>query len=240
MCRLLASVVLTLFPATAPAGPPEAGVVFVIGGVGGVDPLTVSAAWALPRAGVPHEIRDFRWTYGTGHFLRDLQDARRLRQKAAELAGLVLDYRAAHPDRPVYLLGHSGGAGLAVATAEMLPPATLERVVLLSAAVSPCYDLTPALRATRGEIVSFYSDMDRLVLGWGTSQFGTVDRVYGPAAGRVGFTEPDGLDEEGRLAYRRLVQIPWRPELLLEANVGGHQATVRPDFLSRYVAPWLR
>src|SRR5207244_94004 len=81
--------------------------------------------------------------------LRDLQDARRLREKAGELAGLVLEYRAAHPDRPVYLLGHSGGAGVALAAAEMLPPGSLERIVLLSAAVSPCYDLTPAFPALR-------------------------------------------------------------------------------------------
>ena len=239
MSSLLALALLTPFPATAPE-PPGVGVVFVIGGVGGLDPLFPSAAWALPKAGVSHEIRDFRWTYGTGAVLRDLQDARRLHDKAAELAALVCEYRAAHPDRPVYLLGHSGGAGLALAAAEMLPPATLERVVLLSAAVSPGYDLTPALRATRCEIVSFHSGMDRFVLGWGTSQFGTVDRVYGPSAGRTGFVVPEDLGEEGKAAYARLVQVPWRPELLLEANVGGHQATTRPDFLARYVAPWLK
>jgi len=235
MSRLLASVLaLTLSQA------PQPGVVFVVGGVGGIDPLTPSAEWALPRAGVPHEIRDFRWTYGTGSILHDLQDFRRLHGKAVELAGLVRDYRTAHPDRPIYLLGHSGGAGLSLEAAALLPPATLERIVLLSAAVSPGYDLTPALRATRGEIVSFHSDLDRLWLGWGTTQFGTVDRYYGPSAGRTGFTVPAGLDEEGRAAYERLVQVPWRPELLLEANVGGHHATVRPDFLTKYVAPWLR
>jgi hypothetical protein len=122
----------------------------------------------------------------------------------------------------------------------MLPPATLERIVLLSAAVSPNYDLCPALRAVRGEIVSFHSDLDRIWLGWGTSQFGTVDRVYGPGAGRTGFVRPPDLGPEGYEAYRRLVQVPWRPELLLEANAGGHHATVRPDFPCKYVAPWLR
>src|SRR5438874_3847 len=79
------------------------------------------------------------------------------------------------------------GAGLGLAAAAQLPAGTVERVVLLSAAVAPTYDLRPALTATRGEIVSFHSSLDRVLLDWGTSQFGTVDRVYGPAAGLSGF-----------------------------------------------------
>ncbi|HVS37388.1 MAG TPA: hypothetical protein VMS17_17635, partial [Gemmataceae bacterium] len=53
---------------------PKCGVLFVVGGVGGVDPLQRWAQVALPLAGVPHEIRIFEWTHGKLRPLRDLQD----------------------------------------------------------------------------------------------------------------------------------------------------------------------
>src|SRR5262249_27658437 len=152
-------------------------------GVGGIDPLGTAAKWALRQSGVPHEVRDFVWTHGTGSLLKDLQDTQHLMCKADDLAIEVRKIKAEEPWRPVYLIGHSGGAGLVLATAERLPPDTLERVILLSAAVSPSYDLRPALLATKREIVSFHSHLDRFWLDWGTSQFGTIDRVYGPSAG---------------------------------------------------------
>src|ERR1051325_312319 len=97
---------------------------------------------------------------GWGQMFRDLQDTEHLLNKAGDLASQILSFKETHPERPVYLLAKSGGAGLALLAAEQLPPNTLERIVLLSAAVSPGYDLRGALRATRGEIVSFYSPFD--------------------------------------------------------------------------------
>jgi pimeloyl-ACP methyl ester carboxylesterase len=217
------------------------GVVFLVPGVGGIDFITpLNAQITLPRAGVPHEIRVFEWTYGTGRLLRDLQDTRRLMAKADELAEAVRQVKANDPSRPVYLVGHSGGGGLVLAAAERLPPGTLERIVLLSAAVSPGYDLRPALRATRREIVSFNSAADSFFLGWGTTTFGTTDRVYGPAAGRYGFQIPDDLDEDGRQLYQRLVQLPWRWDMIFDFRGGLHNSTIAPHFLARHVAPWLK
>src|SRR5262249_52744756 len=63
-----------------PAGP--RGVVFVVGGVGGFDVLANAAQWALPRAGVPHEVREFVWTHGWGQLFKDLQDFRHMMAKA--------------------------------------------------------------------------------------------------------------------------------------------------------------
>src|SRR5262249_40427310 len=54
--------------AEEPAGP--RGVVFVVGGVGGFDVLANAAQWALPRAGVPHEVREFVWTHGWGQLFK--------------------------------------------------------------------------------------------------------------------------------------------------------------------------
>lgn len=216
------------------------GVIFVVGGVGGFDVVGRSAQWALPQAGVPHEVRDFVWTHGWGRVLKDLQDIRYLLQKAEELASEIREVKAADPERPVYLVGKSGGAAVVLAAAERLPPETLERIILLSPAVSTTYDLRPALRATRKQIVSFHSKHDRLVLGWGTREFGTADRVYGPSAGLHGFTTPDNPSEEDRLLLQRLVQIPWMPRMVWEGHLGTHLGTSLPVFLYKEVAPWLR
>jgi pimeloyl-ACP methyl ester carboxylesterase len=221
------------------AGPPRPGVVFTVGGISGLSPLGIWAKVALPWSGVPHELHDFEWTHGKGRPLRDLQDIRHLQAKADELATAVRAVKAADPDRPVYLVGHSAGGALSLMAAERLPEGTLERVVLLAPAVSAGYDLRPALRATRGEIVTFNSACDWFFLDWGTSQFGTADRVYGPSAGLNGFQIPEGLCDEDRLLYGRLVQVPWRWDMLLEGRGGNHHSTCMPLFLARHVAPWL-
>jgi pimeloyl-ACP methyl ester carboxylesterase len=223
------------------AEPPKPGIVFVVGGIGGLDPLQAAAPLALPLAGVSHEVRVFEWTHGKARLLRDLQDTRYLLCQARRLAEDVRDVRRQHPDWPIYLMGHSAGAAVVLAAAEELPAQSLERIVLLSAAVSPEFDLRSALRATRHEIVSFHCGHDRLALQLGTSLFGTVDRVYGPAAGMEGFRPPADLDADGLRLYEKLVQVPWRFDMALEScGGGGHHATCMPLFLARRVAPWLQ
>jgi len=240
---LLVSSAGNVYPAAAPeksAPKAKRGVVFMVGGIGGFDIMGMSGQWAFPHVGIPHEIRDFIWTHGWGKMFKDLQDTHHLLVKAEELAGEVRRVKAEDPDRPVYLVGKSGGTGLVLAAAEMLPPRTLERIILLSAAVSPDYDLRRALQATKGEIVSFYSKHDHFILGWGTSHFGTVDRVYGPSAGLLKFKVPPDLNEQDRTLYERLVQVPWHPRMICEGNPGMHFGTSLPAFLGKEVAPWLK
>jgi len=223
------------------AVPPEpCGAVYVVGGVGGLENLKLSVQVALRMEGLRHEVIHFEWTHGKGKILKDLQDSRHYAQKIEELANELQRAQRANPTRPIYLIARSGGAGLALAAAERLPEGTLERIILLSAAVSPQYDLRPALRAARNEIVSFYSDLDVVVLGWGTSQFGTSDRHYCCSAGRVGFSKPDSTEADSEELYRRLVQVRWTPAMLLTGHTGGHTGTALPTFLAREVTPWLK
>jgi pimeloyl-ACP methyl ester carboxylesterase len=219
--------------------PFQVGTVFVVGGIGGLDPIQGAAPWALRRAGVLHKIEVFEWTHGKCRLLRDLQDTSYLLGKADDLADTIRATLAREPGAPIYLVGHSAGAGLVLAAAERLPPGSLERIVLLSAAVSPSFNLVPALRATRHEIVSFSSVCDRFCLDWGTSLFGTVDRVYGPSAGLHGFTIPPYLDAEGKALYDRLVQVPWRWQKFFQFGAGTHHSPCMPSFLANQVAPWL-
>jgi hypothetical protein len=227
-------------PAKSPIAAPQAGVVFVVEGVGGFDVFGTSARWALPRAGVHHEIRDFVWTHGWGHVLKDLQDTEHMLRKANELGQAIRAVKVTTPDRPIYVVAKSGGTGVALVAAEQLAPGTLERMILLSAAVSPTYDLRPALRATKHEIVSFHSPFDQVILGWGTRQFGTIDRVRGPSAGLHGFVVPANLSAADRALYDRLVQVRWHPSMLLEGHTGVHSGTSLPTFMTKEVAPWLK
>jgi pimeloyl-ACP methyl ester carboxylesterase len=216
------------------------GVVFLVSGIGGLSPLAPAAKVALPLAGVEHELREFQWQHGKGRYLRDLQDSEYIMEKATELASEARRVHESEPNRRVYLVGHSAGTAVVIHAVEMLPPGSVERVILLSSALSPNYDLTSALRATHGEIVSFYSQLDRMVLDWGTRQFGTADRFYVPAAGLSGFAIPANLDADGKIAYERLVQVPWTVDKALDFQGGWHHSTTMPWFLARQVAVWLK
>jgi pimeloyl-ACP methyl ester carboxylesterase len=211
-----------------------------VDGIGGIDILCASAKFALPRMHVPHEVRPFHWSHGKGQLFLDLFDRPHLLRKAHELVEVVHAELAKDPSIPIFLVGRSGGAALVIHTAEQLPPQSLERIILLSAGLSSGYDLRPALQAVRGEIVSFYSKNDQLVLNWGTRTFGTCDRVRSPGAGLGGFVLPKDLDEPGRALYEHLVQIPWQPRMLCVGHTGSHISTALPLFIASEVARWLK
>src|SRR6516165_6254141 len=70
------------------------GIIFLVGGIGGIDLMGASAQWVLPKAGVPHEVREWTWTHGSGHFLKDLRDAPHLNHKADDLADEILHIKS--------------------------------------------------------------------------------------------------------------------------------------------------
>jgi pimeloyl-ACP methyl ester carboxylesterase len=232
----LVCLALLVQPPTPSDAPTKPGVIFIAGGAGGMDFGNTSTRWSFKHAGVPHEIREFLWTHGKGHVLRDLQDTRHLVVKAQELAAAVAQYKAENPDRPVYLIGRSTGAAIVLLAAAELPDNSLEKIILLSSAVSPTFNLVPALRATRAEIVAYRSDYDSFILGWGTSTFGTADRLYTESAGKTGFLLP-ALDPITRLYYLKLVQVAWKPRLLWLGNFGAHFGANAPLFLIHEIAP---
>jgi len=245
---LLAGALLLAGPAAAPAQlrtvkattAVAPGTVITVEGIGGIDLLGSTVTAACRKAGLQHEVRRFVWTHGKGKFFRDLQDTQHLLHKGQELAAIVRELRAREPDKPIYLVAKSGGTALALFALEALPPSSVDRVVLLSAAVSPNYDLRPALRTSRLGIVSFHSPYDQLILNWGTRHFGTADRYYGPSAGLNGFVVPPELDPEGRALYGKLTQIAWHSRMIWEGHSGGHLGTGSTTFLTQEVAPWLR
>jgi pimeloyl-ACP methyl ester carboxylesterase len=171
-----------------------------------------------------------------GAYLANLRAQARNHRKAEELAQRVARYQAAYPDRPVVLVGHSGGGAMAVWIAEAMPPGRqLDGIVLLAASLSPGYALDAALRNCRRGIVSFHSHKDWVFLGAGTIVSGTMDGQHTSSAGMVGFDVPG--TEPLPAAYRKLFQIAWHAEMVRTGHAGGHLTSAARPFVARYVAP---
>jgi pimeloyl-ACP methyl ester carboxylesterase len=168
----------------------------------------------------------------------NLADYPRNQRVATQLRDDILDYRREYPRRPVHLVGHSGGGGLAVLAVEQLPvEQPVSSVVLLAPAISPGYDLSQALRRTQFGIFNYYSELDAVLLRAGTMLAGTIDRRHAQAAGAVGFETPKGLDSAGvRLYGRKLHQIKWEPEMRWYSHFGGHMDWTHRPFVRRYLA----
>ncbi len=233
---------LTLFPqrikpapmlfAAAPA------TVFVADGAGDYQMLTIMLRTVTQKDGYPFDIVLAHWSHGTGRILADQLDYPHVRDEGANLAMLVQTYRAAQPDRPLFLVGHSAGAAVVLAALENLPPGVVERAVLLAPAVSDGYDVRRALCAVKQDIHVFYSSRDTLFLGTTTALLGTADRRRGPASGVVGFRPaPNEVDP---CTLKKLIQHPWQSTDRRLGNNGGHFGAYQPDFMRLHILPLLQ
>jgi hypothetical protein len=177
----------------------------------------------------------YNWSaYNPG--LSALLDFRRNQLEAAATARVIEAAFRADPGRPIYVIAHSGGAGILAWALEQLPAeVVIEQAVLLAPAVSPNYDLTRSLGHIRGNLYSFTSENDP-VLGAGTRTMGTIDRVQIEAAGLRGFVRPEGADPT---AYKRLIPMPWREEWRPLGHDGDHIGPLEPEFGRQVVAPLL-
>jgi len=157
---------------------------------------------------------------------------------ADDIRNQIVRYQAEHPGAPVYLVGHSGGGGIAVLVAEKMPEdRKLQGLVLLSASVSSAHDLTKALGKVDYGIINFYNRQDVALLGVGTTLFSNIDGLHGPSAGLIGFDWPaDHHSIERKQAYAKLYQIELTEDMVLRGD--SHTAVTQPGFVASYVAPW--
>lgn len=213
---------------------PGSGLVVVADGVGGLLLCGTALQHVMGAGGGPHRVDLHEWGHGFGRWHADLTDVANHRTQATALAARVEAWRADRPGTPVYLVGKSGGSGVVVRALEMLGPGAVEAAVLLAPALSPGYDLGPALAAVRREMVVFWSPYDVFILGLGTRLFGTFDRVRAVGAGLTGFRAEGEATAGGKLR-----QVRWRPEMIASGYFGGHIGPDHPDFLRRYVVPLL-
>ena len=187
-----------------------------------------------------YEVYD--WT--TGHLYRMLYHARgynRNQRVAGQLAQHILALQTEQPDRPIIVVGHSGGGAMTVLALELLPPGVqIQQAILLAPYMAPNHELTAALEHTIYGIDVFTSPFDLVVLGAATMVVGTLDRVHMPAAGLTGFYAPRTVDAAGQTVYsEKLHQHGYEMGMLRTGHYGGHFSCTLPEFVNRYVSPVL-
>lgn len=212
------------------------GLVVVLPGIEGRSQFNVNIARGLDSGGVHCAIEIYDWNtkvpFGS---LVNLTFIDRNREQARALSARILEYQRDYPGRPVHLVGHSGGGGLAVMALEAHPRnSPMCGAILLAPAVSPEYDLRRALRRADQGIVNCYSKLDVMFLELGTGLFGNVDRGRGPAAGAVGF---DVSRRSMFAEYDKLKQLAWSQKMIRHGHYGGHFGWADRTFVSRYLAP---
>jgi pimeloyl-ACP methyl ester carboxylesterase len=178
-------------PPAAVAPAPERGRLLILPGVGNTRFHLAGFVAAVERQlpGFDVEVRTWGVPFLTIHNLRAHErNVATARGIAAEIAA----WRRQHPREPFYLVGYSGGGGMATLVTAALPDdVAIERLVLVAPAISPDYPLGADVLPHVGEfVVNYWSERD-LQVGWGTRTFGTIDRKQTDSAGAIGFAARD-------------------------------------------------
>jgi len=218
----------------------QAGAVWMFPGIFGGDWSLAEARRGFRDGDVEQAIYSFYWERLTVvDFLPNLMDEPGNRERVGRCAEAITEYAQNYPDRPISLVGYSGGVGVAIMAAEaLLAEVQLHNVLLVHRAISLDYDLTPALQRIDGKLVNFYSSLDWLMLGVGTSIFGTADRRHTDTAGKVGFELDKAVPE---LPDREKVeQVPWQFALFKNWHFGNHLNMIVYDWNKNVVAPYLK
>jgi len=242
MKQILAFLLLNLFvlgcqPKSIPPEQLRHGLVYMFPGIEGGYWSLSEARRAFHDAGIRSAIKTHDWKYPFLP-LMNLMDYQANRNAARLAAQWIVQYQKDYPGRSVDLVGFSGGGGLAILVAEELPETiSIRNILLIHAAIDPKYDLTCAIRHVSGQLVNFHSDHDWLILGAGTSVFGTIDRQHTASAGMKGFDVDVALpDPSLRSRFR---QVKWTPALLKEGHLGGHFTIAFYRWNKDIVAPCL-
>ncbi len=186
----------------------------------------------------PLQVVPFNWSHGYGRVVADQVGYTHARMEGRRLANEVCSYHAAHPEIPIYLVGHSAGSAVVLAALENLPPGVVDRALLLSPSLSTTYDLRQALSAAQRGIYVYYSTHDYWYLGLITGVLGTSDRRWTASSGRYGFEVQDQC--AGVNWYGKLYQRSWQPPDAKLGNYGGHYGNYQPEFLRAYIIPLLQ
>ncbi len=196
------------------------GLVIILPGIEGISRANMNIRKGLLQAGVDQAIMIYSWN--RPGVLVNQVDFVGNRIAGAFVARVIKQYQDLYPGKPVHVIGHSGGGGVAVFAAESMGnEGQVDGLILLAASISKNYNLTKALRNTRDGIVNFYNPSDSALLGTGTTLMGTVDGDHAPSAGLNGFDR-----DFPRLTQRRV------------SGAGDpHYVATKPWFVANNVAP---
>jgi pimeloyl-ACP methyl ester carboxylesterase len=223
--------------ASTPIAPVSA-VVFVANGAGDSRSASQNLSKVVAETSAPLQIETFVWSRGCKRIVADQVDHDNHLAQGRRLAGEVTAYRQAYPNRRICLLGQSAGGAVVLSAAELLPPNSISRIILLSPSVCTGYDLRSALQACHEGIDLFCSQTDRWVLGLAMRVVGTTEGDCRRAAGRLGFETIVNTPTDAAL-YARLRQHSWDPSVKWTGHNGGHFGNLEPKFLCAYVLPLL-
>ncbi|MFA6135340.1 MAG: hypothetical protein WC869_15115 [Phycisphaerae bacterium] len=216
----------------------DKGLVVVLPGIEGRSQLNEAICEGLNDGGVTAAIDLEDWTSSVPmNLLYNQRNSLRNREQAEIIADRIMRYKMSYPNRPVILVGQSGGGAMAAWIVEALPPAeSVDGVIMLAASLSPQYPLDTALAKSRRGIVNFHSSKDWFILGVGTTISGTMDGEHTSSAGRVGFESPTS-GPRARLYYQKLRQVAWQESMAQTGYTGNHLTSGTRLFVSNYVAP---
>lgn len=213
--------------------------VWVVDGAGDLKGCSTALGHANAVLGHPVELVVFPWSHGYRRLLKDQIDGEHARRQGARLAQAILERRKQEPHRRVVVVAHSAGCAVALGAGDVLPPDSVDRIILLAPSVSTGYDLRPTLRAAREGVDVFCSRRDWVALGFVVRVVGTTDNFWsGSAAGRWGFRQAQAAAWDPLVA-RRLRQHFWSPELAWTGHHGGHHGMHAPGFVHTFLWPLL-
>lgn len=230
---------VTALPALATPEPH----IIVLPGIEGPSPCARGIISGLRQTYPNATYEIFDWTTGRAtRMLYHVVAWNRNQNVACQLAEHIVTLQNQQPYRPIILVGHSGGGAMAIVALEQLPPGyRIHQAILLAPDIAPSHPLATSLDRTVQGIDVFHSRLDCLILGAATTSVGTIDRVWTPAAGMVGFHSPRGADEGSQFLYAaKLHQHGYEPAMSLTGHFGGHFTCTLPEFVNRYVSPAIR
>ena len=145
----------------------------------------------------------------------NLRAEQRNLESAQRIAAEITLWRRSHPEQLFYLMGYSGGGGIAALTLQFLPDdIAIDRLILIAPAISPEFPLARHAADHVNEFVANYASQRDIQVGWGTRTFGTIDRRYGISAGYSGFSQ----------RFDQLAQWNWSTEDRSIGHRGNHVA----------------
>jgi pimeloyl-ACP methyl ester carboxylesterase len=205
--------------------------VFIVNGEAGSTHLTDSVLLLNGESRLGLRIQAVTWATHLSHS-EDVVDQQAQLKAAARIACTVQALRKDAPNLPIFLVGHSGGAHVVLRAAEMLPEKSIDRIIVVAPAVSCTYDLTRALKTSRGGIDNFYSEDDSL-LDHMAESVGTADGMKCRPAGVTGFRLASS-DRNDCEAYRNIRQHRWTIDY---SGGGGHYTWTRYHNVKKTIMP---
>ncbi|MBS3821093.1 MAG: hypothetical protein GVY16_04340 [Planctomycetes bacterium] len=191
----------------------EQGLVIILPGIEGESAANHNIRRGLASAGCPRAMPIYNWgapVPGLGLVINQVSVAGNP-IAGRNIAKMIENYQDTYPGRPVHVIGHSGGGGMAVFAAEELSEGReIEGLILLAPSIPAGHNLTKALSRCRNGIVNFYNPSDALV-------------------GLVGGAGVNGFNGN----YSGL------HEVRVSSASDAHFAATTPYYVSANVAPWV-